>query len=112
MAASHNTPALIIVYGSEFLHLWFRGRRRLFLRFLPTEQSTLPGMGGPAELLGQSKRRQSSAALRDPAEVGMWIHTTGSIGQDDQIRSAKHHGPGIKSDTSLPRLSTGVFQAN
>src|ERR1700722_16259661 len=85
----HNTPALIIVYASRFLHFRFRGRRRLLLRFIPTEQTSLLGLGGSAEFLGQPERRSSSASLRDQRKVELRIHTTRSIGQDDQIRSEK-----------------------
>jgi len=48
---SHNTPALIFADGFEFLHLWFHRRRRLFLRFIPTERSSSPWLGGSAEFL-------------------------------------------------------------
>ena len=85
----HNTPALIIVYASRFLHFRFRGWRRLFLRFIPTEQTSLLGLGGSTEFLGQPERRSSSASLRDQRKVELRIHTTRSIRQDDQIRSEK-----------------------
>src|SRR6202171_657363 len=75
----HNTPALIFVYGYQFIHFRFRRWRRLFLRFLPTKRSTLSGLGGETEFLGQPKRRSSSAALCNQGNVGMRFHTTGSI---------------------------------
>ena len=71
----HNTPALIIVYASRFLHFRFRGWRRLFLRFIPTEQTTLLGLGGPTEFLGQPERGSSSASLRNQRKVELRIHT-------------------------------------
>src|SRR5579864_1678278 len=75
----HNTPALILTDGCEFLHLRVRRRRRLFLRFVPTERSTSLRVGGPTEFLGQPERGQSRSALRDPGEVGMRIHPAGSV---------------------------------
>ena len=41
----HNTPALILVDGFEFLHLWFRRWRRLFLRLIPTKQASSLWLG-------------------------------------------------------------------
>ena len=84
---------------------------RLFLRFIPTEQTSLLGLGGSTDFLGQPERGSSSAALRDQGKVELRIHTTGSIRQDDQIRSEKSWRVGIDSDTALPSKSTDVIQA-
>src|ERR1051326_7764409 len=49
----HNTPALILADGFEFLHLRYRGWRRLLLRLLSTEQASSFRLGGSRALFGQ-----------------------------------------------------------
>src|SRR5713101_6459402 len=85
----HNTPALIFADGSRFLHLWFRRWRRLFLRFVPTEQASSLRLGGSTEFFGQPERGQSRTALHNSREVGMRIYS----GRTDQIRhSSSRYG--------------------
>src|SRR5690349_8682321 len=54
----HNTPALILADGFEFLHLRFRRWRRLFLRLVSTEKTSSLRLGGSTEFLGQPERKK------------------------------------------------------
>lgn len=62
-AGFHNTPALVFADGLEFLHLWFRRWRRLFLCFIPTEQASSLRLGGSTELFGEPERRDRAELL-------------------------------------------------
>lgn len=76
---AHNTPALILAYESQFLYFRLRGWRRLFLRFISTEQATSLRLGSQAEFLGQSERRKSRAARSHEEIMELRVHSTGSI---------------------------------
>ena len=55
--------------------------------------------------------RGRRSAPRNHGKVELWIHTTGSIGPNDQIRSEKSRRSAINSDTAFPSKSADVFQA-
>src|SRR5216683_977221 len=97
----HNTPALILADGFEFLHLWFRRWRRLFLRFIPTEQASSLRLGGSTELFGEPERRPRRTPSHDSREVELRIHSTGQIGQDNQVRDTERRRVGSQSAATL-----------
>ena len=108
----HNTPALILTRGLELLHFRVRRRRRLFLRFFSTKQAASPGLGGQTEFLGQSKRGSIGTALRTAKNVGMRVHTTGSVRQDCQVRGANDWRSGSEGATAFSGVPTDVLETD
>ena len=108
----HNTPALILADGFEFLHLRFRGWRRLFLRLVSTEQASSLRLGGSTELFGQPERRQSLTPSHDSREVGMRIYPAGQIRQDTQVRNSERQRVGSESAATLQSVSVDVVEAS
>jgi len=108
----HNTPALILADGFEFLHLRFRGWRRLFLRLVSAEQASSLRLGGATEFLGEPERRQSRTPSCDSKEVGMRIYPAGQIGQDTQVRNTERQRVGSESAATLQSVSVDVVEAN
>ena len=83
--------------------------RRLLLRVVPAESKTSARLGGASELLGQPKRGPSPTPLRYSKTLGMWFHSTGSVGQDPQVRGEEHSRFGGESSPhfeSFPLLSS------